>query len=328
MSSNKIIEVKNLSISFNINSSNVRVVESVDFDIKKGKTLALVGESGCGKSVTASALMRLLPFPHANIDSGKVFFKNEDLLKKNIDEMYKVRGGGISMIFQEPMTAMNPVHTSGKQIREVFNLHRDDIPSDEIDNEVIKLLNEVEMQAPDKRIKSYPFQLSGGMRQRMMIAMALAGQPDILIADEPTTALDVTVQAQILKLIKKIQQKRGMGVLFITHDMGVVAEVSDEIAVMYAGQIVEKGDTETIFKNPSHPYTIGLINSIPSLTSRPKSRLSSITGSVPAPVTYTKTCRFAPRCRYAGKKCFSEIPELDQYKTDHYVRCLKTGEIS
>ncbi len=327
MSKPELLEVNNLSISFTVHEERINIVDSVSLKIKKGKTLALVGESGCGKSVTASSLIRLLPEPIGKIDSGEILFKGEDILLKSDRELYKIRGGKISMIFQEPMTAMNPVQVSGDQIREVIKLHRSDLSKELITDEMIKLLKQVEMQSPVKRLKNYPFQLSGGMRQRMMIAMALAGEPDILIADEPTTALDVTVQAQVLSLIKSIQNRREMGVLFITHDMGVVSEISDEVAVMYAGQIVEIGTTIEILTDPKHPYTMGLIDSIPKLNSTPKTHLPSINGSVPTPKDFIKTCRFAPRCKYAIQDCFKRVPELLELSNNREIRCILGGDI-
>ena len=251
--------------------------------------------------------------------------EGSNLLDLPIEEMYKIRGASISMIFQEPMTALNPVHTVGKQIKEIFKLHRDNLDVASYDREVIDILKSVDMPSPEQRIKNYPFQLSGGMRQRVMIAMALAAHPKLLIADEPTTALDVTVQAQILALIKDLQQKNNMGVLYITHDMGVVAEISDYVAVMYAGQIVEKGSVHTIFKKPLHPYTIGLISSMPQMSSVPKSRLPSIPGNVPSPANYPATCRFAGRCVYADDYCRGNKPELIEFEAGHFVRCHKAG---
>lgn len=322
-----LLKIKDLSVEFQTNSGIIEVLDKVSFNIDSGKTTAVVGESGCGKSVTASSIMRLLPHPYGEVTNGEIFFHGNDLLKKPVNHMYKVRGGKIAMIFQEPMTALNPVQVAGKQIKEVLDLHRDDITRGLVDKEIIRLLEKVEMPSPEERVKNYPFQLSGGMRQRMMIAMALAGEPDLLIADEPTTALDVTVQAQILKLIKTLQKKNDMGVLFITHDMGVVAEVSDDVVVMYAGQVVETGNAEEIFLRPKHPYTRGLIDSMPHLNSEPKSYLPSIKGSVPTPKEYPKTCRFAERCKYAKDHCKNNNPGLDEVNEGHYVRCFRVGEI-
>jgi peptide/nickel transport system ATP-binding protein len=241
--------------------------------------------------------------------------------------MYKIRGGEIAMIFQEPMTALNPVHTAGKQIEEVLLLHRDEILKNMRDAEILSILKDVEMPSPEMRTHNYPFQLSGGMRQRVMIAMALAGRPKLLIADEPTTALDVTVQAQILNLIRELQRKNGMSVLYITHDMGVVAEMSDDVAVMYAGQIVEQGPVGDIFASPVHPYTQGLISSMPLLNSIPKSKLPTIKGQVPSPMDYPSTCRFAARCAYADDHCKNNTPSLDTFAEGHYVRCFKAGKL-
>jgi peptide/nickel transport system ATP-binding protein len=327
MEENELLRVKDLSVSFTSDNDTVEVIDRVSFKLHAGRTLALVGESGCGKSVTASSIMRLLPHPYGQITSGQIHFCGEDLLKKPVQEMYHIRGGEISMIFQEPMTAMNPVQVAGKQIREVLELHRDELTKKFMDKEVLKILKDVEMPSPETRMKNFPFQLSGGMRQRMMIAMALAGEPRLLIADEPTTALDVTVQAQILNLMKALQRKNNMALLFITHDMGVVANISDDVAVMYAGQIVETGDVETIFFRPQHPYTRGLINSMPHLKTVPKTHLPSIKGTVPTPSAYPETCRFAARCDFAEDYCRNHTPVLEEIENEHLVRCFRVGEI-
>lgn len=327
MDGKELLTLKNVSVSFQTDKGEIEVVNNASFSVKAGKTVALVGESGCGKTVTASSIIRLLPHPYGKITSGEVLFEGMDLLDLPVEEMYKVRGGKIGMIFQEPMTAMNPVQISGKQIKEVLKLHRPDLNKEDMDAEIQKLLKLVEMPSPEMRVNNYPFQLSGGMRQRMMIAMALAAHPQILIADEPTTALDVTVQAQILHLIKDLQKKNDMGVIFITHDMGVVAEVSDDVVVMYAGQIVETGPVETIFYSPQHPYTKGLISSMPHLGTEPKTPLPTIKGNVPAPSAYPETCRFANRCDYANDHCRSNTPVLEDYAEGHQVRCFRKGEI-
>lgn len=327
MDEKRLLTINNLSVSFHTDKGKVEVVNNASFFVKAGQTVALVGESGCGKTVTASSIIRLLPHPHGEITSGAVLFEGVNLLDLPVEAMYKVRGGKIGMIFQEPMTAMNPVQMAGKQIKEVLQLHRPDLTGEDLAEEIQKLLKLVEMPSPKMRVKNYPFQLSGGMRQRMMIAMALAAQPKILIADEPTTALDVTVQAQILHLIKELQKSNAMGVIFITHDMGVVAEVSDDIVVMYAGQIVETGPVRDIFYSPQHPYTRGLISSMPHLETEPKTNLPTIRGNVPAPSAYPETCRFANRCDFAMDHCRLHTPELEDFTEGHQVRCFRKGEI-
>jgi len=327
MDEQDLLTIDGLSVSFATDSGLVEVVNNVSFTIQKGRTLALVGESGCGKSVTASSIMRLLPHPYGKITQGKIMFKGNDILSLPVEEMYRIRGGEISMIFQEPMTALNPVIKSGAQIEEVLELHRPEIPKKEMDAEVLEILHQVEMPSAEERMESYPFQLSGGMRQRVMIAMALSAHPSLLIADEPTTALDVTVQAQILNLIRELQKKNKMSVLYITHDMGVVAEIADDVVVMYAGQIVESGSVEKIFAKPMHPYTIGLIGATPQMTSIPKTKLPTIQGNVPAPMDYPATCRFANRCAYADDHCRNNVPELKTYGDNHMARCFKIGEL-
>ncbi len=327
MDRKELLSMENVSIAFSTENGEIEVVDKVSFKVYPKKTLAIVGESGCGKSVTASSIMRILPHPYGKITNGSVLFEGTNLLDLPVEEMYKVRGGEIAMIFQEPMTAMNPVHRAGKQIREVLELHRPELTKEEQDAEILKVLKEVEMPSPEMRIDNYSFQLSGGMRQRMMIAMALAAKPKILIADEPTTALDVTVQAQILTLIKGLQEKNDMGVIFITHDMGVVAEVSDDVVVMYAGQIVESGSVQEIFKSPVHPYTRGLIGAMPNLNTKPKSKLPTIRGVVPSPSAYPETCRFANRCDYVQDSCRTDEPKLSEFSEGHCVRCFRMGEI-
>jgi peptide/nickel transport system ATP-binding protein len=331
MDGHELLSVEGVSVSFDTDKGPMEVVDEVSFGIGRGRTLALVGESGCGKSVTASSIMRLLPQPYGKVTKGRILFESTDVLALPIEKMYTLRGGSISMIFQEPMTALNPVHTAGDQIDEVLELHRSEIEKKARGAEVLEILRQVEMPSPEQRMRSYPFQLSGGMRQRVMIAMALAGRPALLIADEPTTALDVTVQAQILHLVRELQKRNGMGVLYITHDMGVVAEISDDVAVMYAGQIVESGSVGKIFADPVHPYTRGLIASMPQLDSRPKSVLPSIPGVVPSPHDYPATCRFAGRCAYADDHCASNAPALEAFGTPgaerHMVRCFKAGKV-
>lgn len=328
--SDELLRVTDLSVAFHVGKEGKEIMEVVDkvsLKIDRGKTLSLVGESGSGKSVTASSIMRLLPQPSGVISNGEIMYNGESILDLPIEQMYKLRGSQIAMIFQEPMTALNPVHIVEKQISEVFELHRPDIPKEERLKHVLSVLEDVEMPSARERMKNYPFQLSGGMRQRVMIAMALAGHPELLIADEPTTALDVTVQAQILALIRQLQEKNNMAVLYITHDMGVVAEVSDDVAVMYAGQIVETADVVSIFKNPRHPYTKGLIASMPKMDSEPKTRLPYIKGVVPSPKLYPATCRFAERCPYATDYCRSNTPLLEEIGEKHFIRCFRYKEI-
>ncbi|MEL3912614.1 ABC transporter ATP-binding protein [Treponema pedis] len=328
MSADELLIIEDLSVAFKTGPGKpMEVLDKIALKLERGKTLSLVGESGCGKSVTASSIMRLLPQPYGIITNGRIMFEGQNILDLPIDEMYKKRGSEIAMIFQEPMTALNPVHVIEKQIGEVFELHRPEIKKEERTANVLNVLKDVEMPSAEQRLKNYPFQLSGGMRQRVMIAMALAGHPKLLIADEPTTALDVTVQAQILALIKALQVKNNMGVLYITHDMGVVAEVSDTVAVMYAGQIVETADAVTIFKNPRHPYTQGLIASMPKMDSEPKTHLPYIEGTVPSPRAYPATCRFADRCSYAVDYCRSNTPVLEEVEPGHVIRCFRAKEL-
>lgn len=321
------LKVKNLSLSFQTETGRVRAVDQVSFSLKKGETLGLVGESGCGKTVTALALMRLLPHPAGHIDSGEVFFHNKDLLKLPLADMFRIRGRHISMIFQEPMTALNPVKTVGKQIAEVYDLHFPQMTNRDIKKNSIELLEKVGIPLPDLRLKEYPHQLSGGMRQRVMVAMALAGQPEILIADEPTTALDVTIQSQILDLITDLQKEIGMGVIFITHNLGIVAQICDRVLVMYAGRVAEKASVLDLFKKPSHPYTVGLLNSIPQLDGQNKTRLQTIKGMVSSLMDMPKGCRFQNRCPYVFEKCHSKPPLLKAGSADHEVACYKWEDV-
>ena len=328
--SEELLRVKDLSVAFHVGKEGkelMEVIDKVSIKINRGKTLSLVGESGSGKSVTASSIMRLLPQPHGVITNGEILYNGQSILDMPVEDLYTSRGSQIAMIFQEPMTALNPVHVIEKQIGEVFYLHRPDIKKEERRSNVLSVLKDVEMPSAEARLKNYPFQLSGGMRQRVMIAMALAGHPELLIADEPTTALDVTVQAQILALIRDLQEKNNMAVLYITHDMGVVAEVSDDVAVMYAGQIVETSDVVTIFTNPSHPYTQGLIASMPKMDSVPKTHLPYIEGVVPSPRLYPATCRFAERCPHATDYCRTHTPMLEEMEPNHLIRCFRYKEI-
>jgi peptide/nickel transport system ATP-binding protein len=316
-----LLEVKNLKTGFNIDGKVYNAVDDVSFTLKRGKIVCIVGESGCGKSVMSLSIMNLLPKGIGQIVDGEIIFESKNLAKLSQEEMNKIRGKDIAMIFQEPMTALNPVFTIGFQIQEVLFNHMK-ISKEEARNKAIELLKQVGISRPEKIINEYPHQLSGGMRQRVMIAMAIACKPKLLIADEPTTALDVTIQAQILELIKEIQQKRDMSVLFITHDLGVVAEMADEVFVMYAGQIVEQGNADEIFHNPKHPYLKSLLNSIPRLGQK-KDRLETIKGIVPSLVKMPREgCRFADRCSVAKEECRTITPQLAEVDPDHTVRCL------
>ena len=316
----KILEVKNLEVSFKTYAGISHAVRGIDFNLHKGETLAIVGESGCGKTVSSKAIMRLLPESNTIIgENSEVLFHGEDLLKKSENEMVSIRGSKISMIFQDPMTSLNPTMKIGDQIAESILIHRQ-ISKEEAYKEALEMLQLVKIPNAEKRMKQYPFEFSGGMRQRAMIAIALACKPEILIADEPTTALDVTIQAQILDLMNQLKKETGTSILFITHDLGVVAEVCDDVAVMYCGRVVERGDVKTIFANPSHPYTKGLLGSIPRLGDAGK-ELKSIPGNVPNPKYMPKGCKFEPRCPYASEKCREEEPGFFQIEEGHISRC-------
>jgi len=321
-----VLDIRNLQTSFFTEAGEVRAVDRVSFQVRRGKTLGIVGESGCGKSVTSLSIMRLVPEPPGKIAGGEILYRGKDLLKLSPPEMRKIRGDEISMIFQEPMTSLNPVFTIGNQICEAIELHQGLKPK-EARARAIEMLKLVGIPAAEERIDEYPHQLSGGMRQRVMIAMALSCTPNVLIADEPTTALDVTIQAQILELLRELQKKLGMAIILITHDLGVVAEVADEVAVMYAGKVVEQGSVRDIFKNPKHPYTRGLLNSIPTLSRDPtgkvkKDRLETIPGIVPNLLQLPKGCRFQERCQWASDRCRGEEPELRVVQGSHQVRCV------
>ncbi|MDA7531278.1 ABC transporter ATP-binding protein, partial [Akkermansiaceae bacterium] len=289
-----LLEINRLVTSFDTDAGWVRAVDGISFSVEAGKTVGLVGESGCGKTVTAMSIIDLLPKPSGNVLEGEINFKGQDLRKVDRSQMRKIRGGEIGVIFQEPMAALNPVHRIGKQLVEILKIH-EKISSREALQKAVQLLDAVGIPAPEKRISSYPHQLSGGMRQRVMIAIALACEPDLLIADEPTTALDVTVQAQILELIGSMQQKLGMAVLMITHDLGVIAQNCDEVVVMYAGRIVERAPVVELFANPQHAYTKGLLSSIPRIDSERKSHLSTIPGQVASIQDFVSGCRFCQR---------------------------------
>ncbi len=316
----QLIQVKDLRTSFFTPDGELKAVDGVSFSIEQGKTLGLVGESGCGKSVTALSIMRLVPSPPGRVVGGEVLYRGRDLLRLNGDEMRKVRGNEISMIFQEPMTSLNPVFTIGNQIGEAIRLHQG-LSKRETREKTIEMLRLVKIADPESRVDDYPHQLSGGMRQRVMIAMALSCKPSLLIADEPTTALDVTIQAQILELMKELQEKLGMALLLITHDLGVVAEQADEVAIMYAGKIVERAKTKAIFDRPLHPYTVGLLNSLPGVEGEKKKRLEAIPGVVPSPLDLPGGCRFRDRCPKAAGICGEAEPELVEKERDHWVAC-------
>ena len=323
-----ILEVRDLEVEFAVDDGKIKVLDGVSFQVAPGKTLGIVGESGCGKSVTSLAIMGLLPRPHGQVVAGSIRFQGEELLTMQPDQMYRVRGNRISMIFQEPMTALNPVQTVGDQLMEVFSLHRPDFSKAQRKEAAIAMLQKVGIPEPAQRFAVYPHNLSGGMRQRVMIAMALACEPDLLICDEPTTALDVTIQAQILDLMKALQAQTGMAIIFITHDLGVVAELCDEVVVMYAGRAVERADIFELFDHPRHPYTHGLMASIPRLEDVPKSLLKTIKGQVPALHEMPAGCRFSNRCPHATEICVSTIPATEQLSDRHAVACHHWKELS
>ena len=314
-----LLKVKELSVSFSTDEGEVEALDAVDFEVKHGQTLGLVGESGCGKSVTALSVMRLLPRPIGKITGGSIHFGGMDLLKLTPDEIRQIRGNEIGMIFQEPMNALNPVRTIGDQISESFLLHQNITPK-EAWGKSIDMLEDVGIPAPENRVFEYPHQLSGGMRQRIVIAIALACKPKLVIADEPTTALDVTVQSQILDLLQSMKEKLGSSVLLITHDLGVIAETCDEVCVMYAGRVVERASTTDLFANPVHAYTRGLLSSIPRLDGAPKTELSTIDGMVPSLSELNMGCRFAPRSGIEHtKEQLEQRPPFTEIKPGHWV---------
>lgn len=323
-----LLEVKKLKTYFATRHGEVRSVDDLSFTIERGETLSLVGESGCGKSVTALSIMRLVSQP-GRVVGGEILFESRDLLKLSEDEMRAIRGNDIAMIFQDPMTSLNPVFTVGEQIAEAIRLHRK-VSKREAWDQAIEGMRDVTIPSPETRAKNYPYEMSGGMRQRVMIAMALACDPKLLIADEPTTALDVTIQAQILDLLTELRQKRDLALLLITHDLGVVAETSDRVAVMYAGKIIEEASAKELFSRPRHPYTEGLLRAVPRLDEERQGRmlrLQTIEGVVPNPLELPDGCRFAPRCRHAEGKCREgEIPLVD-LGNEHLSRCVRASEI-
>lgn len=331
---NNIIEIDDLVTCFFTDNGTVKSVNHVSFDLPKDKIIGVVGESGCGKSVTSLSIMQLVQAPQGQITGGSIRFNSEalgydeagnklayDIAKMPTQELYNIRGNDITMIFQEPMTSLNPVFTIGNQLDEVSFIHNKRITKEEAKAHSIDMLNQVGISMPERVYKSYPHELSGGMRQRVMIAMALAGNPKLIIADEPTTALDVTIQAQILELLKKIQREKHCSIMLITHDLGVIAEMADEVVVMYAGRVIEHGTVREIFNNPLHPYTIGLQKSKPLITSDSREPLYSIPGSVPSPINLPNTCFFKGRCNKCIKKCEGPYPGYTYVTDTHYVSC-------
>ena len=317
-----LLEMKNLKTFFTTKRGIVKAVNGVSYSVEQGKTLGVVGESGSGKSVAAMSMLKLLD-GNGYIDSGEILFEGVDLTKLSIKEMYKVRGNAISVIFQEPMTSLNPVFTVKRQVSEPFMIHQG-MTKKQAEEKVIEMLADVKIPNPEVVAKQYPHQLSGGMRQRVMIAMALACRPKLLIADEPTTALDVTIQAQVLKLMNELKEQYGTSILFITHDLGVINQMADEVAVMYCGQVVEFASADAIFGEDeySHPYTEGLMLSIPRLDTPANTRLEAIPGAVPHPLNLPKGCKFAPRCKYCTELCLKEEPEDQLVAPNHKVRCF------
>lgn len=315
-----LLKVENLETQFKTPEGIVHAVNGVSFTLNEGETLGVVGESGCGKSVTMLSCLRLISSPPGNIVAGEAFFHGQDLLKMDPEELRHVRGAQISMVFQDPMTSLNPVMTIGKQLCEPLKLHLN-MTDQQATNRAIELLGLVGIPRAGERLKDYPHQYSGGMRQRVMIAMSLACNPQILIADEPTTALDVTIQAQIVDLVKRLRDEMGMAIIWITHDLGVVASIAHRVAVMYGGFIIEESDVNDLYANPSHPYTLGLLGSLPHIEDKVHTRLFSIEGM--PPVLYKKpvSCPFAPRCSYVTEKCWQENPKLETVSPGHRVAC-------
>jgi peptide/nickel transport system ATP-binding protein/oligopeptide transport system ATP-binding protein len=316
-----LLSIEGLRTVFRTSNGDVAAVDGVDLSLARGKTLGIVGESGCGKSVLSLSVMGLVP-PPGRIAAGRILFDGDDLSGMPAAQMRAIRGRRIGMIFQEPMTSLNPVYTAGDQIVEAMRAHDPTASAADLRKRAVAALDRVRIPAPDRRFGEYPHQMSGGMRQRVMIAMALACEPDLVIADEPTTALDVTVQAQILDLLRSLQRESGMAIVLITHDLGVVAEMADEIAVMYAGKVVERAPTPAIFDDPQHPYTLGLLGSIPRIETQ-TDRLLAIEGTVPPPFDPPPGCRFNPRCVFADAGCTVEMPALRPLGVDHMVACRR-----
>ena len=322
-----LLDIEELSLAFDTEDGRVTVVDRIDLHLNAGETLGIVGESGCGKSITALAVMGLLPKPAAHVIGGRIVFKGQDLVKASAEQMRQIRGNRISMIFQEPMTALNPVQRIGRQLAESITLHEPDAAAADVQRRALVLLEQVGIPVAEQRLREYPHQLSGGMRQRVMIAMALASRPDILIADEPTTALDVTIQAQILELLRALQRDTGMAIVFITHDLGVIAELCSRVIVMYAGRIAEEAPVEPLFREPRHPYTHGLLASIPRLEGEPKTQLTTIPGAVPAIGELPPGCRFANRCALAQVLCKEQTPMLETLPASRTVACHRWREV-
>jgi peptide/nickel transport system ATP-binding protein len=312
-----LLEIKNLQLDFVTDGSAARAVDGVSLRIEAGETVCLVGESGCGKSVTAQSIARLVPTPPARYVAGEILLNGRDVLTMSPGELRQIRGGIVSYVFQEPSASLNPVFRVGAQIKESLKLHK---PDKATDAEVIRLLKLVGIPAPESRVKDYPFQMSGGMQQRVMIAMALASEPKLLVADEPTTALDVTIQAQILDLLRELKQRLGMAILLITHNLGIVGDMADRVAVMYAGQIVELAPVRELLRRPLHPYTRALMASVPKLSGGAE-RLTAIPGNVPRIGNFPPGCRFAPRCPVAKPDCSNSIPDLIEVESQHWARC-------
>jgi len=317
-----ILQVKNLKTYFKTENGIAHAVDDVSFNLNAGETLGIVGESGCGKSVTSLSIMRLIDQPPGFFAGGEILFKGENLLEMNDDQIRNIRGNKISMIFQEPMTSLNPVFTIGNQIIEAIQLHQK-LDFEKSRKKAIEMLDLVGIPAPDQRIDEYPHQLSGGMRQRVMIAISLSCNPEILIADEPTTALDVTIQAQILELIQQLQNELNLAVIMITHDLGVISEICNRVIVMYAGQVVEQGTIKEIFKSPKHPYTNGLMKSIPIIGENKNTELYNIKGLVPNATEFPNGCHFHPRCEFVVNKCKEQLPNIESItnNSEHVVRC-------
>src|SRR5215475_3242424 len=315
-----LLEVRNLKTFFSTRRGEVRSVDDVSFTLERGETLSLVGESGCGKSVTALSIMRLIASP-GRVVGGEILFEGRDLLKLSEAEMRAIRGDDVAMIFQDPMTSLNPVYTVGDQIAEAIRLHRK-VSKKEAWNQAVEEMRDVAIPAPEARARSYPHEMSGGMRQRVMIAMALACDPKLLIADEPTTALDVTVQAQILDLMRNLRDETGTAIMLITHDLGVIAELAQEVVVIYAGKVIERAEVAALFADPQHPYTVGLLGSIPKLHGE-QDRLVTIEGIVPSPLDLPQGCRFHPRCPFAVDACRMSEPPLAEVRRGHFSACWR-----